>query len=68
MTAALDHDQLGRALVTARELGISWKELSLRYGYKRTRLWMIYRAALDRALAGGPRFQRNKDVHEHLSD
>lgn len=51
----VDHEQLGAELVAARRNKVPWKDLVARYGYGRTRLWMIWSEAL------------RKNVHEHLS-
>ena len=48
--------EIGAELVCARADNVPWKVLMVRYGYGRTRLWMLWRAA------SAP----NKDVHEHL--
>lgn len=48
---------LGTYLVAQRAAGVAWKELQIRTGYGRTRLWMLWRAAV-----------ANKNVHEHLNN
>lgn len=50
-------DDIGPALVEARAKGEAWKHLCARFGYGRTRLWMLWREAL----------AANKSVHEHLA-
>lgn len=55
-----DQAVIGAELVRARADGVPWKTLQTRYGYGRTRLWMLWREAR----AG---LCLNKDVHEHLS-
>jgi hypothetical protein len=44
---------IGAGLIEDRRRGVPWKVLEWKYGYRRTRLWMLWRAA--------------KDVHEQLA-
>jgi len=51
---SIDEAEIGRALLIARDRDdTDWKVLVERYGLRRTRLWMLYRAA-------------KKNVHEHF--
>lgn len=50
--------RIGRELVAARAAGVDWKTLMRRYQMGRTRLWMLWREALEGR-------DRQKDVHEH---
>lgn len=49
MACSRDND-IGVELVEARARREPWKVLMRRYGYGRTRLWMLWRATLDEAM------------------
>lgn len=54
MPRAARHPDIGPELVEARARKVPWKVLARRYGLSITRLWMLWRAALDAADAAWP--------------
>lgn len=67
MSRARAVGDIGAALVAARRRGVTWKALMARYGLGRTRLYQLWRRALE-AEAAAARFpdRTGKNVHEHL--
>ena len=52
------HPDIGAELIAARANGVPWKVLVRLFGLKRTRLWQLWRAAVDATEMTWPGMER----------